>query len=407
MSVAGKFASNTSGNVAIIFALAATAIFSVVGLGVDFQRAVSAETDIQNALDATTLAAAKALHDPKNSNADIQKEAKAVFRANIGMANVNLVCPDPTLSVDRQSGRIAANITCALPTTIAGLFSLEKMDVSRSSTSAIRISNLDLAMMLDVSGSMSGSKIRDLKTASKDAIDILITPYSGDRVRIGFNTYSTAVNIGDYAKEVKGSAYDKKSPLRHCVTERDGIAKFDDDAPGTGKYLQETMISTDGKVMSCPKSSIEPLTSNATKLKNEISKLNANGWTAGHLGVAWAWYLISPDWEKIWPAASKPLGYDEVDTIKAVILMTDGEFNTYYESGQGDSDRQAEKLCDNMKREGVIVYSVAFQAPKAGKKILQTCATDKDHFYEARNGQQLRDAYAEIASQLTNLRIAS
>lgn len=400
-----RFIREKSGNIAMAFALAMASILAILGLAVDFQRGVSAETGIQNALDASALAAARSLQNANTSEADAKALAETMFAADIKASNNNLICPRPTIVIDRDNGTVSADVTCALPTTLAGLFGMEKMEINQASTSSIQISNLDLALMLDVSGSMSGQKLTDLKTAAKDAVDTLITPYTGDRVRISYNTYSTAINVGAYAEAVKGPSFDKSSPLRLCVTERDGIAKFDDAAPGFGKYMNEEAKSTDNKAMSCPSTSIAPLTSDASSLKAGIDKLSANGWTAGHLGVAWAWYLISPEWDNIWPTASKPHAYDEDGTIKAVILMTDGEFNTFYETGQGDSDQQAKKLCKAMKDEGVIVYSVAFQAPKAGKKVLKACATSDEYFFDASNGEELKQAYAEIASQLMNLRL--
>lgn len=401
-----RFMQDRSGNIAIIFALFIVAIMTVSGLAIDLQRSISAKSEIQAALDAASLAGAKAVHATAGDKKKVIAEAQAMFNADIKFSNSALNCPAPTITPDLDNGRVVASANCILPTVFGGLFSMEKMSIKASSTAAVQVSNLDLAMMLDVSGSMSGSKIADLKTAAQDAIDILITPYSKDRVRIAFNTYATAVNVGDYAEAVKGDNYDKDSKQKTCVTERSGIAKFKDDAPKSGKELTEISKSTDGKAMSCPDSSLEPLTSKADHLKTQIGNLNANGWTAGHLGIAWAWYLISPDWESIWPAASKPLAYKKADTIKAVILMTDGEFNTYYQSGQGNSVKQSKKLCENMKKQGVIVYAVAFEAPTAGKNVLKACASSEDHFYDAKNGTQLKQAYANIASQLTNLRIA-
>lgn len=401
-----KFRTDRSGNVAIIMAVALTGVASVIALAVDFQRSVVAEQTLQNTLDATSLAAARAFQGKNATDESVKQEAEAFFAGNIALTNLSLNCPKPTLVIDKKAGTVRASAVCSLPTTAAGLFNVEQMKVGRSSTASIEITRLDLALMLDVSGSMAGDKIIDLKAAASDAIDMLITDQSGDRVRIAFNTYSTAINVGSYAKAVKGSNYDAKSPLKDCVTERDGSARFDEDKPGVSAWMQEKAKSTDGKVMSCPKSSIQPLTFNKTDLKNQIGKLKADGWTAGHLGVAWAWYLISPEWKNIWPAASEPMAYDEKDALKAVILMTDGEFNTHYQKGQGNSDKQSEKLCDNMKKEGVIIYSVAFQAPKKGKAVLKTCASSADHFFDAANGTELKAAYANIASQLQNLRIA-
>ena len=42
------------------------------------------------------------------------------------------------------------------------------------------ITKLDVAMMLDVSGSMKGDKLRDLKDAASDAIDMLVNDRTGD-----------------------------------------------------------------------------------------------------------------------------------------------------------------------------------------------------------------------------------
>ena len=59
----------------------------------------------------------------------------------------------------------------------------------------------------------------------------------------------------------------------------------------------------------------------------------ASGSTAGHIGTAWGWYMISPTFSYLWPTASQPAAYGEDHLFKIVILMTDGEFNTFYCNG--------------------------------------------------------------------------
>ena len=85
--------------------------------------------------------------------------------------------------------------------------------------------------------------------------------------------------------------------------------------------------------------------------------------------------------------------------------MTDGQFNTAYESTMGNSNEQAKKMCDEMRDEDVIVYAVAFQAPSTAKDTLEDCAGDTSRFFDAANGEQLLNAYAAIASQLSALTI--
>jgi hypothetical protein len=258
------------------------------------------------------------------------------------------------------------------------------------------LTRLDLALMLDVSGSMAGTKIVDLRTAAKDAADILITPESGNRVRLAFNTYATALNAGAFAAPAVGPAH---NGTLNCVSERTGPEAFTAAAPSAGQFVGYAASS-------CPSSTLLPLTSDKAAFKAGIDTLTASGQTAGHLGVAWAWYLIAPEWKTVWPAASEPLDYTAPQTVKAVILMTDGMFNRTYASGQGNSSAQAEAMCAAMRAEGVRVYAVAFQAPASAETVLKNCTADPSRFFPASTGAELKDAYRAIASELAGLRLS-
>ncbi|MEQ9314952.1 MAG: TadE/TadG family protein [Henriciella sp.] len=388
------FRSDERGVAAMLFAIMAIMVLIIVGFAIDMQRGVSADKRLQDALDAAALAGAKTLENAIATDTEITTVARAAFTANLASGHSDVTCSAPDVVIDRLAGRVHIDADCSLPTTFAALVKIDTMNLNDRATARAAITELDVAFMLDVSGSMKGSKLKDLKTAANDAIDMLITPSSGDRVRVAFNTYSTSVNAGDYAKQVIDLPF---GILKNtCVSERTGLSAWKDDRPGKLKWLGL-------EATSCPDSSVEPLTSDAKKLKGEINKLKANGMTAGHLGVAWAWYLISPEWSDIWPAASKPHAYSAPNTKKAVILMTDGEFNTVYEKFQGSSSQQALKLCKSMRDEGIIVYSVAFEAPSSARKTLKDCAGSDSRYFEASDGSELNAAYRSIASQLTNL----
>lgn len=388
------YKSDQRGAAAMLFAIMAVMVLVIVGFALDMQRGISADTRMQSALDAAALAGAKTLENATATDAEIIMVARAAFAANLATGHTDVTCSSANVSIDRDQGRVLVDADCSLPTTFPSLVKVNQMDLKDRATARAAITELDVAFMLDVSGSMKGKKLAELKSAANDAIDLLITPSSGDRVRVAFNTYSTSVNAGAYADDVTDLPAPKGK--KTCVSERKGAWAWKDDKPGKNKWLGT-------EATSCPKSSVEPLTSNAAKLKAEINKLSADGMTAGHLGVAWAWYLISPDWDDIWPAASKPHAYGAPHTKKAVILMTDGEFNTVYEKIQGNSAQQARKLCDNMRDEGILVYAVAFEAPSSAQKVLKDCAGSDARYFEASDGDELKAAYRSIASQLTNL----
>lgn len=214
-----------------------------------------------------------------------------------------------------------------------------------------------------------------------------------------------------------------------CVWERDGAEKFTDAAPGTGAYLahQEAWFvehssysnggywrvghpnrsgnsSYDGN--ECRDHEPVALTNDRNELKTYVNSLTAGGLTAGHLGVAWTWYLVAEDWETVFTGDAAPLEYSEPDSAKAVILMTDGSFNSEIFPEQGSSDAQARALCDAMKAKDVKVYAVALNAPTAGKQVLSYCASGTDYYFEPETAAELTEAYKKIATSISDLRIS-
>ena len=87
---------------------------------------------------------------------------------------------------------------------------------------------------------------------------------------------------------------------------------------------------------------IVPLTSDRDKLKDAIDEFKASGTTAGQLGTAFAWYLISPNWSRcVAGEESAPAPYGTPKVKKIAILMTDGEYNTLQGKQYDDGSSQA------------------------------------------------------------------
>jgi Flp pilus assembly protein TadG len=228
-----------------------------------------------------------------------------------------------------------------------------------------------------------------------------------------------------------------------CVSERVGVNAFTDKAGGTGadnsmiagNPLWDWGASNNNKEngayeiaygganssrgafnvspAQCENSAPMPLSEDKAALKAYVDDLHASGGTAGHLGIAWGWYLISPSWNALWPSASHPWPWNEPDTAKAIILMTDGEFNQTHPSVSESSIELAMEFCDAMKAEpyNVQIYTVGFQVPAnvatmpGGETILDYCATDAGHAFTPSNGEELTDAYTAIAQSISDLRI--
>lgn len=211
-----------------------------------------------------------------------------------------------------------------------------------------------------------------------------------------------------------------------CVSERTGSAAYTDAAPQGGAYVGRNYASPRNP---CPAATIQPLTSNINTLTNLVNGLTVTGSTAGQIGLAWGWYTVSDRFNRLWPS-NTAAGYEPNKVLKAVILMTDGEFNTPYCGGviardagsgsgnlydkiacdatNGDPFDQAAKLCDSIKAKGVIVYTVGFSITQGSDaaRILSTCATDKDKAFLPQSGADLSNNFQAIGRDITRLRIS-
>jgi hypothetical protein len=115
------------------------------------------------------------------------------------------------------------------------------------------------------------------------------------------------------------------------------------------------------------------------------------------------------------PSSSRPRVYNKDETIKSVVIMTDGLFNTAYVTGTNtpeatmieESYGQFQLLCSGMKARHIVVYTIGFDLndPRAADE-LRTCATSTSTYFQAVNGNDLRDAFRTIADQLSSMRIS-
>jgi Flp pilus assembly protein TadG len=393
------------GSITPLFGLCVVALMMMAGIAVDSARGTRIASEAGVALDAAALAAAKSLRLDNPNDEQLLTIARTYFNANFDPGNTSGV-GDPQISalIDRHTNGVTLTANIQMPTTLSAILGEEHMDISTTSAAVYDVRNVELSMMLDVSGSMAGSRIADLKTAASELVEILLqgNETGGDH-KIAIAPFSTAVNGGTLANII-GRRFDSRGrpyagAYTTCMTDRSGTLAFSDADPESGRFNMRSNT--------CPTSTVLPLSDDRDALLDHIENLSAAGMTAGHLGISWAWYLLSPEWSDILPSDSAPKAYDEKDYQKVAILMTDGMFNTSYESANGNSEQQARTLCTNMKGQGLTVYTVGFQVPPEVLPILQHCATSPMHFFDAKNGAELSETFRTIAKRLSGLRLAS
>jgi Flp pilus assembly protein TadG len=457
-----RFGASRSGNVAILFALSAVVLMLGIGAAIDVGRWLHARDQTLAAVDSAVLAGARALQTNPDDMSGAIAAAQKFYDQNV---TTRLPVADDTVTfgaTDDGKAMIASG-AAYIPTPFLQFANISKLPLINTSTAEFSRAehgigeNLEIAMMLDVTGSMAGQKLVDLKKAAKDLVDIIIAANKGGVVtKIALVPFSEDVRLPTTSalNKARGTGWDNCERLKNgnksnscnksvsgstdyylapCVVERSGNDKYTDAAPGSGKYgmahyTDDTTGSGSNKKGKCTipsNSAIVPLSDDADMLKGKIDDLSADGGTAGHLGTAWAWYTLSPNWANLWPAESRPVDYGTPEYRKIAILMTDGEYNTQHDKNgvktgssdagsavNGSSTTQARALCKAMKEDaGITVYTVLFdQRSQSVINTMKDCATKDDsgnvYFYTADTGAQLQQAFHDIGLKLSKLYLA-
>lgn len=211
---------------------------------------------------------------------------------------------------------------------------------------------------------------------------------------------------------------------KNCTVERlesvAGDAAYDDTPPTSSSTRFHAFWTTSSGSInsSCvPSKTLMPLTSDRNALRTHINTFSSNGGTAGHIGTAWGWYTISERWAglNIWPAASEPEENDADRRMKALVIMTDGDYNHQYNSSfnssssgaNGSSQSQAAQICEAAKADNVEVFAVGVQISNAARTFLQNCVSDPNnlfaiHYYDAATAADVRPAFQAIAEAVSS-----
>ena len=449
-----RFRQDQSGNVAIVMALIAVVMMLCIGAAVDLGRWLHARDQTISAVDAAVLAGGRTLQTNNKDEAAAIAAAQKYYTQNV-TSRLPVVNDTVSFAIAPDGMGVVASGSAYIKTPFLQFAAIDKLPLispsqTQFSKSQIQVGgnggeNIEVSVMLDVTGSMAGQKLQDLKDAASDLINIIVwqdqskftskvalVPFSED-IRLPTNSArNKARGTGLPAtKTINSGRGDTTYYLSDCVVERIGTSKYTDAAPGSGKYVlgHYTSNSTGNGnnrkgVCTVPSNAaVQPLTSDKATLLAKITGLGAAGGTAGHLGTAWAWYTLSPNWNALW-SGNAAAQYGAANLRKIAILMTDGEYNTQYDSngiavGQwgsscqgaanGCSSDQARELCKGMKASGITVYTVGFDvggANSSASQLLSQCATDPGKYYNADDGEELKQAFRDIALKLSSLYIS-
>ncbi len=158
------------GNAAVIFAIAIVPLIGATGAAVDYAMAHSNRTSMQKALDSTALALAKLM---PLSQTELDTKGWEIFSANLGVMKVSL--PQSGLVITTPTtGKIKLVATGTYTPQISGALGIQNFPVGVSTEVQWGIKKLELALVLDVTGSMDQqNRMVELKKATKNLLTTL------------------------------------------------------------------------------------------------------------------------------------------------------------------------------------------------------------------------------------------
>ncbi len=385
------------------------------GGAIDFSRATSLATKLQSGIDSGALAAAAL-----NQTGDANDVVTAYVLANLESSNLNVdeLSLNVTFNETINSREVYVTASYQLPTLFLGIFGIDAITVQRDSEAIDLIQDIEISLVLDVSGSMSGSKINELRQAASEFVEWMFSQ-NPDRTSISVIPYNGGVRLPSEVNEylVAGPAsYSARSGcLEHGL---DYVTDIELPADGLDwlEWIGTPQVGLENSSYCPSRYAAEAVfvSSNEGSLLSLIDDLFASGQTGLDVAAGWGLRALSPQWRGLLGSdfADRPADFGGDDTVKVLILMTDGAITSQHRDWS-DTLYSASTargffidVCDQAKDLTVSVYTIAFQVSgHTNRQLMEDCASSSDHFYEV-SDLNISEAFSAIASDIMGLRIS-
>lgn len=445
LSTTSNFVQNESGNFAIMSAVTLAMLVGGLAVAVDGANGYSAKQRLQDTTDAIALLAARGeIEGQANLTAAAQEYFNLTYPGQNG-ARINLD------SITRDGDAVTVVASNNIDTYFTGIFGKSGLDVKATSSAQYSNKNIDIALVLDTTYSMTGGKMSSLKSSANNLINTF-SDFENDNLRVSVVPFAQYVNVGTSRRNAawldvpadEVVTYQKRDVIsrNNCRTvtrhgTKDGVsttwqARECDTTYGAPYNATWTATWTGcvgsrqaphheradyagrqipGLLNSQAKcgTEIRPLTANLNSVKQTISSLKADGNTYLPAGLAWGWRALDNE-APLTEAASMPA--DKTD--KVLVLMTDGENHNskngllHNGNSRGNADQTTRRLCEKIKNEDIQVFTIAYEVNDTPtQKMLRNCASGSGNFFNASNAQQLNQAFQAIGASLNELRITA
>lgn len=388
-----RFHRDERANVAMMFGITIIPVIGLAGAALDYSQAARARQQIQEAVDAAALAGSRVLTRPDN---EVHSVVNAYITANQPR---NVALGTPTIQILNERRTLTVSLGGVVTTAVLPLVGINTIDVRASTETTFSEDTMEVALVLDNTGSMAGTKISTLRTAVSEFVTAMEAAANGrpDAIRVGIVPFDRHVNMGVAYKNQPWINFSLRSgspsTWNGCVTDRNQSYDVNDTPPAT------LTAATHFFAVDCSLEPVTPLTSDWTALRASANRMRAAGNTNVTIGVAHGFHLLS----NAQPYTEARAPQDKLR--KVMIVLTDGDNTQNRWTTNGNTiDARTAIACTNVKAAGIVVYTV--RVINGDANLLRNCATSPTQYYDIRTVDELRPVFARLAAEISALRLS-
>lgn len=344
-----RFRRNEEGSLLVFGLFLFATFFLMSGMAVDLMRTENRRAALAQTLDRCALNAAalrQTLDPTAVVNDCVDREGLLSYLTKVAVTN--------------GTGQRSVEVEGKIPveTMFMHASGVDVIDVKGRSVAEQRATNIEVVLVLDVSGSMAGSKLSSLKSAAKNFVSTVLAN-DNNKISIAIVPYNGQVNLGaslrtkfnvTHVPGLAATANVNCVDMPTSVYSSTGISRTLE-MPATGWADAYTTLSsfptshsTTGRSPTaanvwCPPSAVNVVRlpdDDIDDLHDYIDDLTAIGATSTNAGMKWGGALLDPQFRSVLNEyvdagvvptefRDRPFDYSKRDALKIVVLMTDGE----------------------------------------------------------------------------------
>lgn len=405
-----RLLSETSGNVAVMGAIAAPIALMGIGAAVSMADLSSHKSNLQNHADNMSLAIAKLESASKGREASsyferytsshLKDDEKCEYKTNFSPFETTVSC----------SGEI--------PSFMAGVLNKKTLPYHVVASAAMEAANIvEVAFVFDISESMVGQELKELE----DSLKVMTASalFQAEKSRLSYIPFANTVRLDDELEDfvTPGTGFAKTGGVYNGCFDRQATDP-DVDLTSNPSFPLVNAALSNGRVV-CPDKKMTAVfhkKANDREIQDMQGELEIAFGTAMSDGLVWGFRSLDPDLRGILSSESQyPLDSSSFST-KHVIMMTDGRpYDRPYSGPGGGAVTQKisldrfKSVCKKLpfEEKRINFHLINYNNKKLSSEhldVFKGCVSGVGQFHDVKVGE-LTDIVELITGQLSDLRL--